>query len=244
MSRPQHLCIRPLNVSDVPQVLGLELRGFPPHERASALKLEYRLTTCPELCSGLFTREFDTTLINGTELPRHSTIKKETLIGHIIATKMLSETVADEAMEVPESFVSVICNADGTLKEEYKTDELRKFEAEDKETEHQTPPAAVEPKLTGVLGHVDAGKTIGIHSVVVEPQYQGMKLASLLIKDYIQKMSQQYVAESISLLCLDRLVKFYTSVGFTDKGISECKFGGEEWHDMSLVLEHDEDDDE
>lgn len=245
MSRPQHLCIRPLTVRDASQVLALELIGFPPHERASALRIEYRLTTCPELCSGLFVREFDKEAIKGTELPKHSTIKNETLIGQIIATKMLSETVVDESMEVSPSFVSTMCNPDGTLKESYKTEQLKKLEEQDKQKEHEVPGSEKSaPKSTGIAGHVDAGKTIGIHSVVVDPKFQGMKLGSLLLKDYIQKMSQQYVADGITLLCKEKLIKFYSSVGFSDKGVSECRFGGEEWHDMFIVLEHEDDDDD
>lgn len=250
MSRPQHLCIRPLNLRDVPQVLALEILGFPPHERASALRIEYRLTVCPELCSGLFIREFDTEAINGTELPKHSTIKSETLIGQIIATKMLSETVVDESMDVPSDFVPVMCNEDGTLKEEYKTERLKQLEEEDKDKEHEEPgteessSSSSSSEKKGAIGHVDGGKTIGVHSVVVDPKYHGMKLGSLLIKDYIQKMSQQYVADTIALLCKEKLIKFYSSVGFSDKGISDCKFGGEEWHDMSIVLEHEEDDED
>ncbi|ODQ49015.1 hypothetical protein PICMEDRAFT_28899 [Pichia membranifaciens NRRL Y-2026] len=205
MSRPQHLCIRPLNVPDIAQVLGLEMQGFPSHERASALRIEYRLTVCPELCSGLFVREFDTEAVNAKELPDHSTIKKETLIGHVIGTKMVSEAITDESMLVPSSFV----------------------------------PGHIYP-----LGHQDSGRTIGIHSVVVHPDYRGKKLASLLLKDYLQKMNQQYVADNVSLLCLEKLVAFYSGVGFADKGVSACKFAGEEWHDMALTLDHDEDEEE
>lgn len=248
MSRPQHLCIRPLNVPDISQVLGLELQGFPPHERASALRLEYRLTTCPELCSGLFIREFDSESLASKELPDHSTIKKETLIGHIIATKMLSETVTDESMEVPHDFISILCNKNGSLKEEYKTVELKELESKNKEnsnSEHENHDSD-ESKTARVypLGNQDSGKTIGIHSVVVHPDYRGKKLASLLIKDYLQKMSQQCVADNVSLLCKDTLVPFYSSVGFTDKGVSACNYAGEEWHDMSVTLDHEEDDED
>lgn len=253
MSRPQHLCIRPLNIPDIAQVLALEIQGFPPHERASALRIEYRLTVCPELCSGLFVREFDTESVNSKELPDHSTIKKETLIGHVIGTKMVSETVTDESMVVPPSFVSALCNEDGTLKEEYKTSELKELEKAEKSTgteeskEETSEQQLKEKNKKGriyPLGHQDSGRTIGIHSVVVHPDYRGKKLASLLLKDYLQKMNQQYVADSIALLCLEKLVSFYSGVGFTDKGISECKFAGEEWHDMSLTLDHDEDEEE
>lgn len=248
MSRPQHLCIRPLNVPDIAQVLGLEMQGFPSHERASALRIEYRLTVCPELCSGLFVREFDTEAVNAKELPDHSTIKKETLIGHVIGTKMVSEAITDESMLVPSSFVPVFCNKDGTLKDQYKTAELKELEKTEKaETTKATAETAAEGPPKGhiyPLGHQDSGRTIGIHSVVVHPDYRGKKLASLLLKDYLQKMNQQYVADNVSLLCLEKLVAFYSGVGFADKGVSACKFAGEEWHDMALTLDHDEDEEE
>lgn len=247
MSRPQHLCVRPLNLSDIPQVLALEINGFPSHERASALRIEYRLTVCPELCSGLFIREFDTDSVNAKELPDHSTIKKETLIGHVIATKMLSDTVTDESMIVPSDFVSSLCDKNGNLKEEFKTKELKDLEALEDATETTVDEShAVKEKLNDKYGtgHSDAGKTIGIHSVVIHSDFRGKKLASVILKDYLQKMNQQYVADKISLLCKDTLVSFYSSFGFSDLGISACNFGGEEWHDMSLTLDHDEDDEE
>lgn len=250
MSRPQHLCIRPLNLPDIAQVLALEIEGFPPHERASALRIEYRLTVCPELCSGLFIREFDTDSVHESELPDHSTIKSETLIGHIIGTKMLSSTVTDESMEVPSTFIPTICNPDGSLKEELKTERLRILEEKDKEENKKDSKEEEEDSTTNTkantnkVGHFDSGKTIGIHSVVVSPEYRGKKLASLLLKDYFQKMNQQYVADSIALLCKDKLVPFYSNVGFVDQGISACEFGGEKWHDMSAPLDHDEDEED
>lgn len=237
-----------MNVPDIAQVLGLEMQGFPSHERASALRIEYRLTVCPELCSGLFVREFDTEAVNAKELPDHSTIKKETLIGHVIGTKMVSEAITDESMLVPSSFVPVFCNKDGTLKDQYKTAELKELEKTEKaETTKATAETAAEGPPKGhiyPLGHQDSGRTIGIHSVVVHPDYRGKKLASLLLKDYLQKMNQQYVADNVSLLCLEKLVAFYSGVGFADKGVSACKFAGEEWHDMALTLDHDEDEEE
>lgn len=247
MSRPQHLCIRPLNLPDIAQVLALEMNGFPRHERASPARIEYRLTVCPELCSGLFVREFNTEAVHSSELPDHSTIEKETLIGHIIGTKMLSETVTDASMEVPASFVPVMCTADGQLKEQYKSEELRQLEAQEAaaQPEADAGGAAATPAASHDRpGHFDSGKTIGIHSVIVHSDYRGKKLATLLIKDYLQKMNQQYVADSIALLCKDELVKFYAGAGFTDKGTSACHFGGESWHDMVLVLDHNEDEDD
>lgn len=243
MSRPQHLCIRPLTIHDLSQVLNLENLAFPDHERASILKLVYRLSICPELCSGLFIREFDNESVKGKELPDHSTIKKETLIGHIVATKMYSDTVNDESMLIPKSFFQTVCNPDGSIKDQYlSNDELKNSitkKNNDNKNDNETEDDFSDSKTSG---HTDAGKTIGIHSVAIHPDYRNMKLATLLMKDYLQKMSQQYVADNVALLCKDKLIKFYAGVGFSDSGISKCTFGNEEWHDMTLTLEHDDDD--
>lgn len=185
-----NIAIRPLSVADVAAVTALESTCFGESERASRESVEYRLVACPELCVGLFQREFDP--VEGT--PRHSCIKRETLIGHILATKMAGETVDESAMEVG--------------------------------------------------GHVEGGDTIGLHSLVVDPKYRAQKLATLMLRDYIQRMSQQEVASRVSLLAKRDLVKFYAKLGFVERGVSACHHGGEEWVDMVLKLEHVEDEEE
>ena len=104
---PPNLSIRPLTIQDIDQCVELEAKGFPPEERCSREKFNYRLTVAPELCAGLFVREYDYkyNAINlpevaeklqkqhqdedddDDELPSHSSVLKETLIGHVIATK-------------------------------------------------------------------------------------------------------------------------------------------------------------
>lgn len=262
MTRPSHLCLRPLLLEDISQVVELEHVGFPPHERASPLRIEYRLTNCPELCSGLFIRKFDENKISKNELPDHSTVISETLIGHVIGTKMLSDKITNNSMEVPNDFISIMCNKDGSLMDKYKSERLIQLENEEKEkiekngnTEEEltstTTTAAVndddddddESKDSKQFGHFDNGNTIGIHSVIIDPNYRGLKLATLLLKDYLQKMSQQYVADSIALICKEKLIPFYADIGFSDNGISKCKFAGEEWHDMTIHLDHEDDED-
>lgn len=187
----ENIAIRPLTFADWPAVVQLENESFSVEERASEDSVKYRLTQCPELCIGLFHRKFDT---NFEANPRHSCITKETLIGHMLATKMQSQLVQEEAMEVG--------------------------------------------------GHVESGDTIGLHSLVVDSKYRAQKMATLILRDYIQRMSQQEVASSISLLTKKDLVKFYAKLGFTEKGVSKCTHGGEEWIDMVMKLEHVEDDEE
>ncbi|ODV87970.1 hypothetical protein CANARDRAFT_26140 [[Candida] arabinofermentans NRRL YB-2248] len=215
-TKPQHLCIRPLTIYDLEQVNNLEIDGFPIHERCTIEKLKYRLTVCPELCSGLFIREFENkTLYENDELPSSkSTIIKETLIGHIISTKISDLKITDRSMELPK-FIN---------------------------TDSYTVDLSID--VNNQIGHVENGSTIGIHSVVINSEYRGLKLGSLLIKDYLQKMNQQFVADRVSLISNEKNCSFYENLGFINNGISDCKFAGETWYDLYFELRHEEDEED
>ncbi|VEU19496.1 DEKNAAC100018 [Brettanomyces naardenensis] len=238
--RPQHLCIRPLTVYDLDQVEALEASGFDDAERASREKLKYRLIACPELSSGLFVREFEDIGAEAVEKnapsankktkkdkddsddeeddgefilpPPRSTVKKETLIGHVIGTKMYDQKITERSMGIPK------------LTDDYLPDSS--VPGNDK------------------IGHIEASRVIGIHSVVIHQNYRGLKLGSLLVKDYLQKMNQQCVADRVVLIAKSKLVPFYKNIEFVDDGISDCKFADSEWHDLHCVLTHEEDEDD
>ncbi|ODQ82026.1 hypothetical protein BABINDRAFT_160236 [Babjeviella inositovora NRRL Y-12698] len=216
------IAIRPLTSADIEQCVVLEGLGFPPEERCSLEKFQYRIGACPELCLGLFYREFNPPYEHGNrlnrqfakidgsatevdeeddnldscDLPGQSTIKSEQLIGHIIATKMGSDLVTEEAMMMPQNGSNV--------SESGKT-----------------------------LGHVETSRVIGIHSLVVHPDFRGLGYATWLYVDYMHKISQQQVADKIALLAKESLLKLYVDkLHFRDLGISKCTFGGVEWHDL------------
>lgn len=219
---PPNLSIRPLTIEDIDQCIELENKGFDQHERASPEKLKYRLTVCPELCSGIFIRDYnykynainlpsvakkleeenkDQTKDNKEEdleeLPVKSSVIKETLIGHIIGTKMPASKVTDGAMELPD------------------------------ETDNK--------------GHFENSRFIGIHALVIDPEWQGKNLGTLILHDYIQKLSNQDLGDKVALICKDKLIPFYEKIGFTNLGKSECKFAGVDWYDMSMDLIPEED---
>jgi len=73
----------------------LEESAFPEHERCSREKFEYRLSRCPELSLGLFTRPTEAEC-QGQENP-----PKRRLIAHIIATRSPFPGVTDASMAVP-----------------------------------------------------------------------------------------------------------------------------------------------
>ena len=88
---------------------------------------------------------------------------------------------------------------------------------------------------------VESSNHIGIHSVVIKPEYQKKNLATLLLTDYIQKLSNQEIGNKIVLIAHEPLVPFYERVGFKiiaentnvakDKSFAEVK-----WIDMEREL--------
>lgn len=85
---------------------------------------------------------------------------------------------------------------------------------------------------TSTSGHNDDGRTVCIHSLAVLPAYQGKGLGSTLMKAYIQRIEQSQVADRIALLAHGKLVNFYKTFGFVEKGPSKAQFGGGNWVDM------------
>ncbi|KAL1976914.1 hypothetical protein VTN31DRAFT_3196 [Thermomyces dupontii] len=84
------------------------------------------------------------------------------------------------------------------------------------------------------LGHEDQGGTIAIHSLAVVPQHQHKKVASTLMKSYIERIRESKIADRLALLAHDNLIPFYESLGFENRGPSSCTFGGGGWYDMVL----------
>ncbi|SCU99804.1 LANO_0F03752g1_1 [Lachancea nothofagi CBS 11611] len=188
---PLHMYIRPLTIEDTHEVRALENKGFPPEERASLENTEFRLTVCPELCSGLFIRD-----VEGIE------VKGEKLIGHIMGTK------------VP----AAAGNAQG--------------------------PPMISLESMGKV-HDEASGTVGIHSVVIALEHQKKNLATLLLTDYIQKLSNQEVGQRIVIIAHEPLVPFYERIGFQLHGEnrdvkSDPAFSKSKWCDMVRELVKEE----
>lgn len=221
---PPNLSIRPLTIEDIDQCTSLEKLGFKESERCTPEKFKYRLTTCPELCSGLFIREYNykynainlpevaeklefehTSDINDKddesddELPIKSSVVKENLIGQIIATKIHSNRITSSSMDLP--------------------------------TEND--PSS---------GHIEHSRVIGIHGLVIHPDWQGKNLGTLLMHDYIQKLSNQDLGGKVAIIAHKELIPFYEKIGFNNNGISECKFADETWYDLSIDLVPEDDD--
>ncbi|KAL5113372.1 hypothetical protein ACEQ8H_008753 [Pleosporales sp. CAS-2024a] len=187
----------------------LEHAAFDPVEAASRQKIEYRLRTCGELCSGLFTSGYATspgplgTLISTRAFPSIDAAdapRKRVLLAHIISTKFASRVVTDDAMDYPRDW----------------------------QARYQ---------LTPPVGHNEDGNTVCIHSLCVHPHFAGHGFGQILLKSYVQRIKDSGVAKRVALICRERLVTYYEKAGFHNVGPSNCQYAGGNWVDM--VLEFD-----
>ncbi|KAF2774497.1 acyl-CoA N-acyltransferase [Teratosphaeria nubilosa] len=99
-----HPYTQTLSMSDVDSCVKLEEEAFPPNERASREKFQYRLKTCGELSLGIFTSHSnDEISTSSTSAPVYSGApqRKAVLLGHILATKTTNPTVTDDDMAIP-----------------------------------------------------------------------------------------------------------------------------------------------
>ncbi|KAF3043818.1 hypothetical protein E8E12_010559 [Didymella heteroderae] len=199
-----------LNVEDLDDCDWLEHAAFDPIEAASREKIEYRLRTCGELCTGLFSSAYPTApgSLGAIQKKRafpsvdsRDSDRKRILLGHIISTKSTFNLVTDDSMDYPKDF----------------------------RTNYQ---------LTPSIGHNEDGETICLHSLCIHPDFASQGLGQILLKSYVQRIKDSGVAKRIALLCRERLIGFYQKAGFKKVGPSKCQYGGGNWFDM--VIEFDE----
>lgn len=81
--------------------------------------------------------------------------------------------------------------------------------------------------------HNPLGKYQSVFSIEVLPQYQHMKIARKLMEELI-RVSKERGKKGITLTCKDRLIPFYESFGYVNKGVSASSHGGARWNDMLL----------
>ncbi|KAL2012498.1 hypothetical protein VTN00DRAFT_23 [Thermoascus crustaceus] len=134
---------------------------------------------------------------------------RATLVGHIIATRTEAPRVTDASMALPPDWQSKPKNSSANG--------------------HASEP----------LGHQEQGGTIAIHSLAVLPEHQGKKVGTTLMKSYIQRIKDAMIADRLALLTHEPLVPFYESLGFENRGPSQCTFGGGGWIDMTLEFNNE-----
>lgn len=80
------------------------------------------------------------------------------------------------------------------------------------------------------------GKNIMILGLDVLPEYRRQGLGRELMYQYLRR-ERENNRKIVILTCLKSKVKMYKKMGFDDRGIADSSWGGEEWHEMSCVIE-------
>lgn len=231
---PPNLSIRPLTIEDLNQCVELENKGFVNEkERCTPEKFNYRLTVCPELCSGLFIRDYSYRY-NAINLPEVA----EKLDKEHQDKKSRGEATGSDDDE-DDSNLDELPMKSSVIKETLIAQVIGTKIHAPKVTE-----SAMElpSESDSTAGHIENSRYIGIHSLVVHPDWQNKNLGTLLMHDYIQKLSNQDLGDKVSIIAHNNLIPFYEKIGFNNLGASECQFAGSKWFDLSMDLIPDDDD--
>jgi ribosomal protein S18 acetylase RimI-like enzyme len=89
--------------------------------------------------------------------------------------------------------------------------------------------------FTDVNLHNPNGKNVMLLGLDVLPEYRRQGIAKELVYNYAKK-EKENGRQLLILTCLKAKVDMYKKMGFEDKGIANSTWGGEEWHEMSLIL--------
>ncbi|RYP49133.1 hypothetical protein DL768_005130 [Monosporascus sp. mg162] len=203
--------IRPLTIRDLECCIALENAAFTnPEHRCSREKFEYRLSICPELSLGVFCTIVPSVAEErGFEIDTLETAKEvETARPNHAKSVLFAHIVSTKSDGV------VVTDKDMDYPRDWKT---RAPNASD-------------------VGHKEAGRTICLHSLAVHPKLQGCGLGKMLMKAYLQQIKNSGVADRISLIAQEDLVKYYAKHGFQNLGPSKATFGGGGWYDMTIEI--------
>lgn len=80
------------------------------------------------------------------------------------------------------------------------------------------------------------GENIMLLGLDVLPEYRRQGLARELMCQYLRR-ERENNRRMLILTCLQSKVKMYEKMGFRDEGIADSSWGGEEWHEMSCVIQ-------
>ncbi len=83
--------------------------------------------------------------------------------------------------------------------------------------------------------HDPKGRNVMILGLNVRPEYRRQGLGKELMFQYLRREWDRD-RKMVTLTCLDSKVKMYARMGFQDRGLSGSAWGGEQWHEMSYVL--------
>ncbi len=84
-------------------------------------------------------------------------------------------------------------------------------------------------------GHDAQAPKVVIMSVVIDPDWQGKGLSSLMMATFVSQMRESGKTE-IHLMCKERHVPLYEKMGYRYVRPSESDHGGMSWHEMVMPL--------
>lgn len=90
--------------------------------------------------------------------------------------------------------------------------------------------------FTDITLYNPEGKNIMLLGLDVLPEYRRQGLATEIVRRYVEREKKNH-RKKILLTCLDSKVLMYKKMGFVDEGMANSSWGGEEWHEMSCILD-------
>ena len=87
--------------------------------------------------------------------------------------------------------------------------------------------------FTDITLHNPGGKNIMLLGLDVLPEFRGKGLAKEIVRQYAER---ERVRNKLILTCLEEKVPMYEHMGFSDNGMANSSWGGEEWHEMEMLL--------
>ncbi len=79
------------------------------------------------------------------------------------------------------------------------------------------------------------GRNVMLLGLDVLPEYRMQGLARELVSQYLHR-ERGHGREKLILTCLSSKVEMYEKMGFTDMGMAQSSWGGEQWHEMHYAL--------
>lgn len=79
------------------------------------------------------------------------------------------------------------------------------------------------------------GQSVMLVGLDVRPEYRRKGLARGIVCEYIRRESEKG-RRYLYFTCLEEKVPMYLKFGFTDNGIANSTWGGEQWHEMVYII--------
>ncbi|KAK4244988.1 putative nucleolar GTP-binding protein 1 [Corynascus novoguineensis] len=172
-------------------------------------QIAYRLTICPELSLGVFLTVIPDRAANfGLETLSAARVVETGRAGGAVSV-LLAHVISTRCRG------NAITDADMAYPKEWRS------------------PAGRGTDQT--VGHHEAGRTVGLHSLAVLPRLQRCGIGQMIIKAFLDQMKNCGLVDRVALICQDHLVSYYERLGFKHLGPSKVQFGGGGWHDMEFI---------